>query len=365
MFDTLKIEDELSRKFPELIETSQLIVSEDLFIDAFNMSWGTRAAIQDVILKHGQSYPEFGERIPAQYKALQEKIGEMRKDRKRIIPYSLLEAANATLETPLSAEELELFVNFQHNCGFLLYFNDVRLRNFVILDPKIVIDATKCVVTSKMFTIETWDEKKWDSMVSTGKIDESYILEIWEKTSKDVLFEYREYLLLVLQRLDIIAKPKIYDDGDDISVGFFYVPCMLQAKVQETETNVKNKDIAMSFIFKDLLPPAVVHKVFAACLGLWQVEANRLYDGWAVLGSGPNHLLLLKRGSSSIDVCIQHRQGASMIDVNRARSIKHFLVQTIQRIVSVYGVTKEIFTIEYNKSAISHGIGVVEDKVTC
>ena len=352
------------------METSQLVVSENLFIDALNMSWGTREAIQDVILKHGQSYPEFGERIPVQYKALQEKITGIRKDGKRIIPYTLLEATNATLESPLSAEELELFVNFQHNCGSLLYFNDIRLRNFVILDPKIVIDATKCVVTSKMFTIETWDEEKWDNMVSTGKIDESYILEIWKKTSKDVLFDYREYLLLVLQRLDIIAKPKIYNNGDDISVGFYYVPCMLQAKVLDTEIKAKDEDITISFKFRDLLPPAVVHKVFAACIGLWQVVTNCLYDGWAVFRSGPNHLLLLKRESSSIVVSIHHRQNAAKIDINRARSIKHFLVQTIQRIVSMYGViigsnTDKIFTIEYNKIAISHGIGVDGDKVMC
>ena len=357
--------DELRTKFSKLIDTSQLIVREDMLINASDIHPLRRETILDVILEYGQSYPEFGESIPVQYQLLQEKTGEMRKNGQRIIPYTLLQEANTALESPLSADELELFVKFQHNCGFLLYFDDVHLRDFIILDPKIVIDATKCIVTSKMFTIETWDEEKWDTMVSTGKIDKSCMFAIWEKTSNDVLFEYREYLLLALQRLDIIAKPKVYDDGGDVSVGFFYIPCMLQAKGQGTKIKIKDADITISFKFKDLLPPAVVHKVFAACLGLWPVVANCLYDGWAVLGSGPNHLLVLRRESSSINVCVQHRQDAARIDVNRVRSIKHFLDQTIQRIVSMYGVilgsnTDKIFTTEYNQSAVNLGVANVK-----
>ena len=332
------------------------------------MSKETREIIQNVIIKYGESYQEFGEKIPTQYRELHEKIGVMRKEGQRVIPYSLLEEANASLQTPLSPEELQLFLQFQHNCGFLLYFNDVNLNDFVVLDPKVVIDATKVIVTSEQFTKDTWDKDKWQEMVSTGKIDEYYIFMVWEKNSKELLFPYREYLLKVLQRLDIIARPKIYDEGIDVAVTFYYVPCMLQAKFQDTTTKVKDEDISMSFNFKDFLPPAVVHKVFAACLGLWPVVANCLYDGWAVLSSGPNHSLHLKRESSSIVVSIQHKQNSAKIDINRVRSIRHFLVQTIQRIVSVYGVilgsnTEKIFTTEYNKSAITRG--VAKDKVTC
>ena len=345
-------------------------MSEDLFIDAFNMSRRTRKKIQDVILKHGQSYSEFGERIPVQYKAMQEKIGEMRKDGKRVIPYNLLEAANVTLDTPLSQEELLLFLQFEHNCGFLLYYNDIYLKEFVVLDPKLVIDATKCIVTSEQFTADTWDKAKWQEMVSTGKIDESYILLVWENNSKEVLYEHREFLLQILQRLDIIARPKIYDEGVDVAVTFYYVPCMLQAKVKDIERKVKDEDISISFVFKDLLPPAVVHKVFASCLGLWPVEANCLYDGWAVFASGPNHLILLRRDSRSIAVSIQQRHNSPKIDVNLALSIKHFLVQTIQRIVSVYSAKLEkesgtIYSIEYNKTATSLGIGITSYKVRC
>ena len=208
----------------------------------------------------------------------------------------------------------------------------------------------------------------WDGMVTTGKIDESYIEKVWEAHCNRILHQHREYLLLLLQRLDIIAKPKVYDDGGfDTSVGYFYVPCMLQVKVRSTERLPKDEDITISFKFKELLPPAVVHKVFASCICLWSVQANCLYDGWALLESGPNHLILLDRHSNSITVSVRHRQNAGKVELSFLRSIKHFFAQTIQRIVSAYGVQVEkgksrIYEIECNKNAITKGIGS-EDKV--
>ena len=335
------------------------------------MSQETRKRIQNVIIKYGGSYQEFGEKIPVQYRELHDKIGVMRKEGNRVIPYSLLEDANASLQTPLSPEELQLFLQFQHNCGFLLYFTDARLCREIVLDSKLIIDATKCIVTSDRFAVDTWEKDKWERMVTTGKMDESYILEVWGKSSEEILYQQREYLLQVLQRLDIIAKPKTYNEGVDLPVCFYYVPCMLKAKLREREshiTEIKYGDITLSFRFKDLLPPAVVHKVFASCLGLWQVEANCLYDGWAALASGPRLIILLQRESCCISISIRHRQDSKKIDINLVRSMKHFLVQTIRRIVSFYDATLEkdtgkIYKIEYNQSAYSRGIAVDEDKV--
>ena len=367
-FDTKTIKDRICSRFPELVDSLQLIVREDLFIDAYNMSVETRAALRDVIKEHGESYPEFGEQLPEQYKVLQEKIGMLRQQGKRIIPYSLLEATNKSLVNPLSPEELQLFVQFQHNCGFLLHYKDIHLKDFVVLDPKIVIDATKCIVTSERFTTEMWDKAKWMTMVNTGQIEESYILRVWSKSNEQLFYRHREYLLMLMQRLDIIAKPRLYDGGDDAPVAFYYVPCMLQANNVVQGSEVTDKDITLIFKFKDLLPPAVVHKVFASCLCLWPVESNCLYDRWADFASGPNHLLLLRGKSNSIVVSIRHRHNAAQVDINLVRSIKHFLDQTIRRVVSLYGVDLEndrekIYIIECNEVAFSRGIETKSEKV--
>ena len=332
------------------------------------MSPDIRKKLRNVVMEHGESYPEFGEKLPVQYRLLQEKIEKMRKKGKRIIHYSLLEEANASLKNPLTADELQLFVQFQHNCGFLLHFKDVRLNGFVVLDPKLVIDATKCIVTSERFATKTWDKEKWMTMVNTGQIDESYILKVWSKSNQELFYGHRDYLLMLLQRLDIIAKPKLYEDGDDAPVAFYYVPCMLQATFGVQETEIKDEDITLMFKFKNMLPPAVVHKVFASCACLWPVEANCLYDRWADFASGPNHLLLLRGKTDSIVVSVRHRHTGAQVDINLVRSIRHFLDQTIRRIVSMYGVDLaedrgKIYDIQYNEAANFRGIVTEDDEV--
>ena len=344
-------------------------VNKDEDSDFISMTERPLKTLRRVIMKHGESYPEFGETVPIQYIKIQEEIGKIRSSGKRVIPYTLLEKINSALEEPLSKQELELFVQFQHNCGFILHFNDIHLKHILVLDPKIIIDATKSIVTSKRFAMDVWNKEVWNTMVTTGKVDESYILHIWKGNKDGVFDQHKDYLLRLLQRLDIISKPKIYDhQGFDASVKSYYVPCMLQAKMTSQEIPPRDIDITISFVFKDLLPPAVVHKVFASCLSLWTVEANCLYDGWAALGSGPNHLLLLKREAISIRVSIRHRKDDRKIDNNLVKSITQFFDQTIWRIVCYYGFkpennAKKVYEIEYNQSAISIGaIGVSEER---
>ena len=369
------MKEEICARFPDLVSRKQLVVREDFFIDALDEYIdyvnvpNPRRLLRDVIMKHGESYPQFSEKVPKQYIKLQEKIGEMRRSGQRIIPYTLLEEVNSALEEPLLAQDLELFVQFEHNCGSILHFNDVHLSHLVVLEPKLVIDVTKSIVTSKRFAEEVWDEEIWNGMVSTGQVDESYILKLWEKNSDEILYQNREFLLLLLQRLDIIAKPKVYDqDGFDAPVRSYYVPCMLQVEARNKEWHKEDTDIAISFRFQELLPPAVVHKVFATCLGLWAVMDNCLYDGWAAFESGPNHILFLEREANSIIISIRHRKSSAKIDINLVRSIQQFFVQTIHRIVSAYGVKvgddkQNVYKMECNKNAISSGIGS-ENKVS-
>ena len=362
--------DDICSRFSSLVDTSQMIVSEDLFLDAFHMSEDSRRLIQKVILEQGQSYPEFGEKLPKNWYQLQGKIEKMRKKGLRIIEYSKLEDANQTLEEPLSQEQLELFLSFQHNSGFLLHFNEPHLKHIVVLDPKLIIDATKSIITCPAFALDIWGKAEWEQMVETGKIEEGYIKEVWKKRDKNVLYTHWQYLLLVLRKLDIVTKPKVYLKGFDVSVSFYYIPCMLQTRLDGRETESSERYISMVFRFRDtdILPPAIYNRFVASCLALWEVENGRLYDGMVALRSGPFHILVIKRESGSINVSIKHKSDATKIDNNLVRSFEHFTGQTLQRIISLYNTTSQqeterFYTIEYNDFAISKGIGQDEGQV--
>ena len=362
------VRDEICRRFSSLVETSQMIVREDLFLDALDMSGETLQLLRDVILDHGQSYPNFGEVLPTNWLELQGKLDLMRKKGKRIIQYSELEDANATLKEPLSKDQLELFVSFQHNSGLLLHFNEPHLMHIVVLDPKLIIDATKSIITCPRFALDIWGKKEWQEMVATGRVEENYIKRVWRKRDKRVLFKHWEYLLLVMKKLDIITRPKIYLEGSDVNVpvSFYYVPCMLQRQPEARKDN--EGDITMSFRFReiDILPPAIYNRYVASCLALWQVEDGRLYDGMVALRSGPLHVVVIRREHGSITVSVRHKKDTSRVDLNLMRSLRQFTGQTLQRVISLYnteqGDDESFFKIGYNDNAISRGLGPDDEK---
>ena len=347
-----------------------MIVREDLFLDALDMSAETLQLLRNVILDEGQSYPEFGEMLPTQWLELQGKLDHMRRRGKRIIQYSELEDANRALKEPLSQEQLELFISFQHNSGLLLHFNEPHLLHIVVLDPKLIIDATKCIITCPAFALDIWGKEEWEQMVSTGRVEEDYIKKVWKKRDKNVLYEHWEYLLLVLKKLDIVTIPKIYVEGFDASVSFFYVPCMLQTGAQGQQVQPAEGDITMSFRFREtyILPPAIYNRFVASCLALWQVHDGALYDGVVALRSGPYHIIVIRRDSGSINVSVRHKIDTANIDHNLVLSFRHFFAQTLQRIISLYNPQIEkndemCYKIEYNQNAVSRGIGQEEGKV--
>ena len=345
-----------------------MIVREDLFLDALDMSEENLQLLRNVILDHGQSYPDFGEMLPKQWLELQAKLDLMRKKRKRIIQYSKLEDANASLTEPLSPEDLHLFVSFQHNSGLLLHFNEPHLLHIIVIDPKLIIDATKSIITCPRFVFNLWGKEEWQQMVSTGRVDEEYIKKVWRKRDKSVLYKHWEYLILVMKKLDIITRPKIYLDGSDtnVQVSFYYVPCMLQRQHEDREEY--EGELTMSFRFReiDILPPAIYNRYVASCLALWQVEDGWLYDGMVALRSGPQHVLVIRRDPGRITVSVRHRTDTSMVDLNLVRSLRQFTGQTLQRVISLYnteqGDDESFFKIGYNDNVISRGLGPDDEK---
>ena len=298
---------------------------------------------------------------------LHEKLEWMRENGIRIIKYSELEAANEALVEPLSREQLELFVQFQHNCGYILHFNDPHLKHLVVLDPKLVIDATKCIVTCRPFVLNLWDKRKWDKMVTTGQIKESYIINVWKKRHEEV-YQYKEYILNVLKRLDIVTTPKVYHEGAEANVDFLYVPCMLQGNTPEVPSQRRKESIEVAFNFNGVLPPAIYHRLVASCLALWPVQKGGLSNGMVVLKSGQHHKILIRRESCSIFVSVNHTTDASKIDLSLVRSLRRFIIQTLERIISVYSHvlgkdTEDVYAIEYNQNAVTRGIGEYDDKV--
>ena len=354
-----------------MVESEQLIVREDLFVNALEQSKESQEKLRKIVLEVGQSYPEFGEKLPVQWMLLQEKIYAMKRKGTRIIPFSKLVELNQELETPLEDEkQLRLFASFLHQTGYILYIQEGPLMNTIVLDPKLVIDAMKCFITCSKFAMDVWGKQEWEMMASKGRMDEAYIENVWKKRSKALFYHHRKFLLHVMENLDLISRPKFYSKGQDVTGSVFYVPCMLKAEVPESMRQATDADVTVEFRFREILPPAVFNRLVCSCLTLWAVEAEGLCDGLVSLRSGKAHILHLKREFRTIKASIMHRTSHENVDIYLCRSFTQYLIQSIQRIISIYYISptsmdeaEEVFSLQFNETAKRKGVDMDESRV--
>ena len=158
-----------------------------------------------------------------------------------------------------------------------------------------------------------------------------------------------------MEKLDLITRPKIYDKGYEVVSMFYLVPSMVKKNAPDT---LHSNAVEVFFKFNDILPPAVFNRLVCSCLSLWTVHNGVLCHGYVELESGLNHLLVIRREFKTIAVSISNKKYPDDIDMNLCRSVKQYICQSIQRIVSLYDSAfsdgnDDLYSLEYNEHAIA------------
>ena len=91
------------------------------------------------IVRVAEDQPYWGEKHPIKWLYLADKLEEKRKilvnaDSGPLVTFS--EGANIASSLDVEREELEAFLTFQHNLGELIWFDEDRLRDTIILCPQ-------------------------------------------------------------------------------------------------------------------------------------------------------------------------------------------------------------------------------------
>ena len=343
-------------------------------MNARDLSKESLNTLRRIIIEIGDTYPNFGEPIPSSWMALQTKISELKQKGQRIIPLQDVEDLNSRMATPLPENELCLFTLLLHHTGFSLHFQKGNLKNLIMLDPKLIIDAMRCLVTCRRFALNVWKRVEWETMRSSGRIEERSIIDIWRKKDKTTLYCHREYLIQVMKELDLICLPKVYDKkGGEIKQTSFFIPSMVKDSPLErlpTATRIASKEaLQMRFEFADILPPAVYNRLVCTSLSLWQVHRGQLYHGFVTLQSGSQHLLVIQRESQAITVSFLHDKGIDNVDIDLCRAVQLFFTQTIKRILSTYQIISDdgaddLLTVRYRPAVFSQQLSENNDDVS-
>ncbi|CAG2200451.1 unnamed protein product [Mytilus edulis] len=116
--------------------------------------------------------------------------------------------------------EVKQCLQYCHDMGTVVYFDEENLADHVILDPKWLINALRCLVSDKIDNVvEVSDD--WQTLTDTGQLTDSLISRLFKKESELKFEDNKAHLLEVMKRFDIIVNLK---DSSEL-----YMPCMIKS----------------------------------------------------------------------------------------------------------------------------------------
>ncbi|XP_077976934.1 uncharacterized protein LOC144432566 [Glandiceps talaboti] len=143
-----------------------------------------------------------GEERPIKWLRMEEKFKNLKEEGRKFIDLSVLEDVADNLGIKDKAD-MKIILQFYHDLGDIIYFNEPQLQDLVILDPQWLVDVFKSIITVKAYQDQDRQCRKyWDVLDSKGILDMRLVDSVWCKLG---LLEYKDILLDIMQRFDLIC----------------------------------------------------------------------------------------------------------------------------------------------------------------
>ncbi|CAC5424384.1 unnamed protein product [Mytilus coruscus] len=140
----------------------------------------------------------------------------------------ILEIATNTNQPISDPDEIEAFLVYHHGIGTYTYFKD--LPDYVVLFPQWLANAFRCIVFADIFQVEVSIITEWNQFRTTGQLSKNLLDHLFACQSSEIK-EHRDHILAVMEKFDIIVRPKIKLASNKIvQESNYFVPCMKRTK---------------------------------------------------------------------------------------------------------------------------------------
>ncbi|XP_076086192.1 uncharacterized protein LOC143056900 [Mytilus galloprovincialis] len=180
----------------------------------------------------------FEEELPTQWIQLENALSVLKHESKQNI-LSFQNFVELSHITFIEEEELLPFLTYQHKIGNIIFFEDIK--EYIILQPEWLVKCFRCLVCDdhefkrNHAIVNSTD---WQHLKNTGQLADDIIDRLFEKEPDLEFGKYKTHILHVMEKFDILVKPKFIDTNDDSSriPNSYYIPCMI--KQQSTSLDI-------------------------------------------------------------------------------------------------------------------------------
>ncbi|KAL3889738.1 hypothetical protein ACJMK2_002067 [Sinanodonta woodiana] len=252
------------------------------------------------IVEVASQQPYWGEQIPTRWFLLEQQLMRLRDAGVKVVSYSTVENLNKEGTVRIEeSEELDLFLRYLHETGTVIYFSIEVLRDNVLLDPKWMIDALKLLINAQPnLPVKSADNNtessspaasaahsdithKWTDFKEKGILTVELVDAIWTKEKHPDLHAHKEHILKIMEQLNILARPRSFNEMGEKAENYFLTPCMLRQESpievispKDDPSMVRTPDMCCIFTGK-YLPTPIFHRLLAACVARWPVAKKK------------------------------------------------------------------------------------------
>ena len=252
--------------------------------------------------------------------------------KRRIIDKRVLLDHNELLsvEFRLDNRELTTLLKHLHEAGTLLYFEEMALKDKIILDVQWLVHAFKSILAYYVAT-KNRDDIKRQRFCETGELYNEELVAIWkiQQTEGKDYITHKDVLTSYMEKLGLLAV------CNSEARLWFYFPSMNRRKFNDKQFEDFKKSSVLLFQFEKekQLPVFIFYRFVIKCmkLPLWKIHVRRksrcIYDEVACF-SFRGHIVLLCVFNFQIQVQVCHPDNEIKGDL--LEEIKSMLENTME-----------------------------------
>ncbi|XP_021377272.1 uncharacterized protein LOC110465638 isoform X2 [Mizuhopecten yessoensis] len=218
---------------------------------------------------------QWGQLLPATWITLERDLMLLKGQGVKVMTLDEVNARARNLVVPLDERDVLAMLEYLHVIRSILSFQLENPNSRIILDPQWLIQAFRMIVTTVKFRQQGLDPELISEYDRTRRLTIPFIDAVWTKGDAEGFMEFRDTILLYLDRLELIVKP--LPKEDETCVDYFIVPCLLDEPnpnhirpLLEQKGTIKSRTLCFEFRER-FIPPAVYNKILASCIHRFEV----------------------------------------------------------------------------------------------
>ncbi|KAI8484498.1 hypothetical protein Bbelb_377690 [Branchiostoma belcheri] len=252
--------------------------------------------IRDYIRQVAKDLPHMGEEIPISWLHLKSRLRKKRELGNHFLKFQ--EIANLARDPDINITDehtLALVLTFFHYRGDIIFFDEPSLRDDVTLQPQVLVDVFKTIITVPQYQQDRQTDpevrKMWERLEQEGVLSDKLLTRIWEKKDKQLdkpfLLQHKSFLKALMEKFYLVinATPVVDASDDAQREEIYFVPALLSCERDDYMLYPCNMYIypqALYYVFSErFLPSGMFSRLQALCVRRFGLQESCVFAGCA------------------------------------------------------------------------------------